>query len=68
MAKVTEIRMVTADELRQIADIMSNPNLPEGTEYNPEMLIRPKVFTTPSGKITLEIAFLGRGGESEGVM
>ena len=53
-----EIRMLTADELRQIANIMDNPNLPEGTEHNPEMSIRHKMFTTPTGKVTLEVCFV----------
>ena len=53
-----EIRMLTASELRQIADIMDNENLPEGTEHNPEMTIRHKMFTTPAGKITLEVCFV----------
>jgi hypothetical protein len=57
-ARNLEIRMLTASELRQIADIMDNPNLPEGTEHNPDMEIRPKMFTTPTGKLTLEVCFL----------
>lgn len=63
--KVTEIRMLTADELRQVADIMDNPKLPEGTEHNPDMVIRPKMFTAPSGKVTLEVAFLGKAEVAE---
>ncbi|MBA7529760.1 hypothetical protein ES705_21959 [subsurface metagenome] len=56
-----EIRMLTASELRQVADIMDSPALPEGTEYNPDMLIRPKMFTAPSGKVTLEVFFAKTG-------
>ncbi len=52
-----EIRMLTASELRQVADIMDNELLPEGTEHNPGMLIRHKIFTTPTGKVTLEVLF-----------
>ncbi len=53
-----EIRMLTADELRQVADIMDNNKLPEGTEHNPDMAIRHKMFTTPTGKIELEVCFV----------
>ncbi|MBA7500043.1 hypothetical protein ES704_02796 [subsurface metagenome] len=56
-----EIRMLTASELRQIADIMDNPALPEGTDHNPDMLIRPKMFTAPLGKVTLEVFFAKTG-------
>ena len=53
-----EIRMLTANELREVANIMDNDNLPEGTEHNPEMRIRGKIFTPPSGKVTLEVCFV----------
>ena len=56
--QAVEIRMLTAKELRQIADIMDNENLPEGTEHNPEMRVRHKMFTTPSGKVELEVCFV----------
>lgn len=52
-----EIRMLTAKELRQIADIIDNENLPEGTEHNPNMAIRHKIFTY-NGKVTLEVCFV----------
>ena len=53
-----DIRMLTAKELRQVADIMDNENLSEGTEHNPEMKIRNKMFTTRSGKVELEVCFV----------
>ena len=53
-----EIRMLTANELRQVADIMDNENLPEGTEHNLRMRIRNKMFTMPSGKVELEVCFV----------
>jgi hypothetical protein len=63
---IKEIRMLTADELRTIASIMDNPNLPEGTEHNPDMKIRQYMFDHPNGKISLEVAFLAhRGGNGD---
>jgi len=56
--RVAEIRMFTADELRSLADQLDNHILPEGTEHNPDFLIAPYIFDAPSGKRTLEVAFL----------
>ena len=51
-----EKRNLTADELRQIASIMDNPELPDGTEHNPDLLVRPHIFATPDGEwTTLEV-------------
>jgi hypothetical protein len=63
---IKEIRMLTADELRTVASIMDNSNLPEGTKHNPDMQIRQYMFEHPSGKISLEVAFLAyKGGVNE---
>ncbi len=58
IVQAIEIRMLTGKELRQVADIMDNPDLPEGTEHNPNMTIKQRMFTTPEDKVTLEVCFV----------